>query len=416
MIEYPKILEKIFEKLKSFDIKPIIVGGYIRDKLLNLDSKDIDIELYNLDSLDLLGDILSEFGKLNSVGKSFGVCKLKFEDLDLDFSLPRVDNKIESGHRGFRVTTFKNLDFKTAASRRDFTLNAMGYDVISQTLLDPYNGLDDLRAKVLRAVSIEKFDEDPLRVLRAIQFSSRFDFRLDDTLFNKCKVMISENQLSELASERIYEELKKMFLGSKTPSKGFLLLKNLGGFSFFKEFESLSNKSFSNTLETLDFLQSLTIKDEKKRLVLSLALLCREFSSQEIDSFLDRLTDESALHKDVKTLLNLFNDFDIERCNNYRLYSLAQKFELKSFFVFLEAAFLGNRSADIKKCKESAKDLGVYTKPMAAFVQGRDLISMGMRPSKEFSPLLSKIYEAQKKELFFTKEEAIIWTKKNLLS
>ncbi len=416
MIDYPNILENIFEKLNKFNIEPIIVGGYIRDKLLNLDSKDIDIELYNLDSLDLLDNILCEFGTLSSVGKSFGVCKLKYRDLDLDFSLPRIDNKIESGHRGFSVNTFKNMDFKTAASRRDFTINSIGYDVNSKTLLDPHNGLYDLKEKILRAVDIGKFDEDPLRVLRAVQFSSRFNFKLEEALFKKCKNMINENQLAQLAPQRIYDELKKMLLKSKKPSKGFLLLKELGGFSFFKELESFDEKSFIYTLQTLDYFKLLNVEHEKKSLVLMFSLLCRELESQKIDSFLKRFTDESAIYKDIKSLLRIFNDFEIEKINRYKLYSLAEEIELASFFIFLEAVFIGSKNEIIEKYRKEAKLLGIYTRAMPPLVQGRDLISMGKEPSKEFSKLLSQIYEAQKKELFNTKEEAIIWAKKNLLS
>ena len=212
MFDYPNKLNIIFNKLYLFGIKPIIVGGYLRDKILDLDSKDIDIELYGLDSLDILETILQEFGEVHTVGKSFGVCKLDFDDLEIDFSLPRSDSKISKGHKGFSVITDKSLDFKSAASRRDFTINAMGYDVKEKKLLDPYGGQKDLHNKILRAVDIDKFAEDPLRILRGIQFSSRFNFVLDELLLRLFHKLINKNILEELPRERIYEELKKMFL------------------------------------------------------------------------------------------------------------------------------------------------------------------------------------------------------------
>jgi len=92
MIDYPNKLNIIFDKLLNNSIKPIIIGGYIRDSLLKKESKDIDIELYGINSFSKLEDILKEFGDVNSVGKSFGVCKLKVDDLDLDFSFPRIDS------------------------------------------------------------------------------------------------------------------------------------------------------------------------------------------------------------------------------------------------------------------------------------------------------------------------------------
>ncbi|MDQ1337773.1 MAG: hypothetical protein QG617_740, partial [Campylobacterota bacterium] len=170
MIDYPDKLNIIFEKLKSHRIRPVIVGGFIRDSLFKIESKDIDIELYGALTFKKLQKILQEFGTVNIVGKSFGVCKLKFEDYDLDFSFPRRDSKIRSGHRGFDVTIDSTLDFKTAASRRDFTINAIGYDVVEKKVLDPYNGINDLKEKILRAVDEKSFAEDPLRVLRAAQF------------------------------------------------------------------------------------------------------------------------------------------------------------------------------------------------------------------------------------------------------
>ncbi len=99
IINYPSKLNIIFDKLKNYGIKPVIVGGFVRDSLLKIESKDIDIEVYKVSSFAQLEDILKEFGNVNVVGKSFGVCKLKFEDYDLDFSFPRIDNKVKSGHR-----------------------------------------------------------------------------------------------------------------------------------------------------------------------------------------------------------------------------------------------------------------------------------------------------------------------------
>ncbi|MCD6173918.1 MAG: CCA tRNA nucleotidyltransferase, partial [Sulfurimonas sp.] len=216
--EYPNYLQIIFDKLNENKIKPIIVGGYIRDYLLNISSKDIDIELYGINSFEQLEKILEEFGEVNSVGKSFGVCKLSLKNQEIDFSLPRIDNKISSGHRGFDIIINQNLDFKTASSRRDFTINAIGYDVISKKILDPFNGLSDLKNKTLKAVNIEKFIQDPLRVFRAVGFYSRFKLNIDKKLFKICKKMCDDNVLDELPQERIFNEIKKIILKSPKPS------------------------------------------------------------------------------------------------------------------------------------------------------------------------------------------------------
>ncbi|MEJ2415138.1 MAG: nucleotidyltransferase [Sulfurimonas sp.] len=216
--QYPKILEKIFENLNKLDIKPVIIGGYVRDFLLGIKSKDIDIELYNVENIDILENLLQKFGSVNEVGKSFNVIKLCIDDLDLDFSLPRIDSKIAKGHRGFKTTVNSHLDFKTATSRRDFTINAIGYDVVEQKLLDPFGGIEDLKNKELKAVDIEKFGEDPLRVFRAIQFASRFDLEIDKDLLILCEKIVKNNQISYLSKERIYIGFSKSLNSSLTKS------------------------------------------------------------------------------------------------------------------------------------------------------------------------------------------------------
>jgi len=109
MILYPKELDKIFNVLMKNDICPIIVGGYIRDFLLKKSSKDIDVELYGINSYTKLEKLLEAFGSVNSVGKSFGVCKLQLQNIEIDFSFPRIDSKISSGHTGFDITLDERL-------------------------------------------------------------------------------------------------------------------------------------------------------------------------------------------------------------------------------------------------------------------------------------------------------------------
>nr|MDA3908167.1 CCA tRNA nucleotidyltransferase [Sulfurimonas sp.] len=110
MIEYPNFLNKIFDKLEKNGARTIIIGGFIRDYLLKSESDDIDIEVYNISSFEKLENILKEFGTVNRVGKSFGVCKVNIENFVLDFTLPRIDSKIASGHSGFDIKIEKNLD------------------------------------------------------------------------------------------------------------------------------------------------------------------------------------------------------------------------------------------------------------------------------------------------------------------
>ncbi|QSZ40570.1 CCA tRNA nucleotidyltransferase [Sulfurimonas aquatica] len=414
MIDYPNNLEKIFDKLKKFSIKPIIIGGYVRDKILNIDSKDIDIELYGVKNFENLENILQEFGRVNSVGKSFGVCKLTLKDLDIDFSLPRSESKISSGHKGFNVLVENHLDFKTATSRRDFTINAIGYDVQERKILDPFNGREDLKLKILKAVDIIKFADDPLRVLRAIQFSSRFNLKIDDMLLMKCRAMINESLLDELPKERVFDEIKKLFFKSTKPSKGFLLLKEMGGFSYFREFALLSQDEFLSTLNSIDHLKRFTINNNKTNITLMLSVLCYYFNERDSKIFLSRLTNEVKLFESVFPLLKHKNISLDEQKTDYDIYLLATKVDIELFLIFQQAIELSKNRKKSKEIYEKASKLGVLNKEAEPLLKGRDLLELGLKPSIKFSQILALAYDAQIKGKFIIYKEAKAWLKKEL--
>lgn len=411
MIKYPQSIDTIFNKFYSLNIKPVIVGGYIRDTLLNIPSNDIDIELYGVSSLDAVENILKEFGNVNNVGKSFGVCKLLYHNLDLDFSLPRKDNKIAAGHHGFEITTDSNLDFKTAASRRDFTINAIGYDVKMKKVLDPYHGKDDLDKKILRAVDNQKFKEDPLRILRAVVFASRFGMTLDRSLELTCKEMIEDKLLGELPKERIFEEIKKLLLKSSKPSSGFNLLKNLGAFSFFQEFNTLDQKDYNEVLNSLDTLKKFNITNDKEFIILALAVLTSKFSTALTQVFLERLTNEKKLIEKVFSLHQI--NFNLEHFNQYDIYTLARKIDIEFYSHYLHVTC--NKKDKIEYLLKKAKELGILHHPATPLIQGKDLIELGLKPSKEFSKILEDAYQAQIKNIFKDKPGALNWLKNNLL-
>ena len=413
LFDYPKYLDKIFDKLNQNSIKSIIVGGYIRDKFLNLNSKDIDIELFGVSTYDELEKILQEFGEVNTVGKSFGVCKLSLKTLDLDFTLPRRDNKIAAGHCGFEIIIETTIDFKTASSRRDFTMNAIGYDLIEKKLLDPFNGQEDIKNKILRAVNIDTFSEDPLRVLRAVGFASRFNFRLDNSLFLLCKNMCEKNLLAELPKERIYTELEKILLKSNKPSSAFLLLKELNALVYFSPLNTLDNNDFSNVLDALDRMAKLKTKNKKTDIQLMLSVLCYTFTKKDRHIFISTLTKNKKTFQKIDTLLdNLFlptyTDSDILR--------LATKVNIKHFLLFSQAIHKEIGEDVFIKLKQRAIDLKVFNQKPKAHLQGRDILDLGLEPSEEFSILLNRAYEAQINLEINSKNEALQWLKKEVKS
>jgi len=210
-IELPKEAIEIAKLISNAKGESILVGGTVRDYFLSKSiSKDVDIEVYHL-SPSKLENILSKFGKVSTVGKSFGVFKLSSAFGEYDFSLPRTENKIGKGHKGFQVIHDPNISFEKAASRRDFTLNAIGYNILTGAILDPFNGLQHLKEGLLHHIG-PSFSEDPLRVLRAMQFVGRFEFKIASQTIKLCKSL----DLSELPKERIFEEFKKLLLKSSS--------------------------------------------------------------------------------------------------------------------------------------------------------------------------------------------------------
>jgi len=406
--EYPNELEKIFEKLNSHNLKAIIVGGFVRDFFLSKSSKDIDIEIYGLSNIDELIKLLKEFGKVYEVGKSFGVCKLELKYLDLDFSMPRIDNKTSSGHRGFIVETKRELDFKTASSRRDFTINSIGYDTKIKIILDPYDGLKDLKNLSLKIVDKKSFIEDPLRVFRAMSMVARFELQVEAQTLELCHEMVKNKLLEELAKERIFEEFKKLFLKSQQISFGLEFLKNIGIESFFPEL-NFEKKIFEKTLCSMNAYQTNKTNDDKTNIKLLLVLLCYSFQTNEVDSFLVKLSNKKNFSREIKILIN---DAKLlkENQDTYTLKKCATSSKLSELCLLLDA-----QGVDTSKISKEAQELGILNTSIPMLITGKDLLKAKLLPSREFSKILLQTYEAQLNSKFTTKDEALIWIHKYIL-
>ena len=212
--DLPGRLLKIAGDIREAGGRAFLVGGWVRDALLGKSCRDYDVEVYDM-AQDALVPILSKYGRTNLVGKAFGVIHLAMKGLSLDFSFPRTESKVGYGHRGFVVHTDEKLSFKEAALRRDFTINAMGMELPELTLCDPYGGIDDLKTHTLRHVG-PAFAEDSLRILRGVQFASRFGCTLAPSTVELCRTL----SLDDLSIERLFEEFKKWLLKPGVPSLG----------------------------------------------------------------------------------------------------------------------------------------------------------------------------------------------------
>lgn len=234
----PPELDRIIRALRAAGYRALIAGGAVRDDLLGLAPKDFDIEVYGA-SLDVLAELLAQHGRIDLVGRSFGVVKLTAGDGRIyDFSLPRRDSKIGRLHRDFLASFDPDITPKEACSRRDFTINAMAFDPVSGELFDFFGGREDLRNRLLRATSAA-FREDPLRVLRGMQFVCRFDLTVDPATADECRAIWHE--YPTLAQERVAEEFMKWAAKSARPGRIAEYLSATGWMVHFPEIGAMFN-------------------------------------------------------------------------------------------------------------------------------------------------------------------------------
>ncbi|MGM0519439.1 MAG: CCA tRNA nucleotidyltransferase [Campylobacterota bacterium] len=441
-IKTPKILQKIVQSLQENGIKPILVGGCIRDSLLNIPCKDYDVELFGIDSLDEVEPILKSFGSVKQVGKSFGVLTMKIDSYDFDFALARLEKKVGVGHRGFEVINDKNLDFEEASKRRDFTINSIGYDIFEKKLIDPNGGKKDLELKVLRHIEDKTFIEDPLRVYRAIQFCARYNLKLHSKTFELCKTIVEKNQLKELPKERVFEELKKLFLKSQKPSIGLELLKELGVLKDFPQLEALvgciqdkryhpEGDVWTHTLMSVDelarILKEQKIDDEYRKLYLFYAILCHDLGKpfctqitkenrvtshkhevlgvEPTISFLALLTNEKRFIELITPLVKThLAPFQLYLANSSlkAVKRLSLKVNIEDLCLVCLADCLGRDIKDKQKCQKAiswllskAKELNIQNQALKPIVLGRDLLNLGLKPSKQFKEILNFAMDLQ---------------------
>jgi tRNA nucleotidyltransferase (CCA-adding enzyme) len=231
-------------EIKDFGGKIYAIGGAVRDEFLGKKSKDLDVLISGIDLINL-EKILKKYGKVDLVGKSFGIIKFKpfGEEEDIDIAIPRVDKRVGLGHKGFEVFADPFIPIEKEMSRRDFTINAIAKD-IDGNVIDPFNGLEDLKNKTIRAVSEDSFSDDELRMLRAVQFASRFGFKIAP----ETEKMIKDNaaDIKEISKERILIEFDKIVKKGK-PEVGIKILdetglfKNIFGFEFKGDYSDFKN-------------------------------------------------------------------------------------------------------------------------------------------------------------------------------
>lgn len=416
--DIPKRLIQIAEGIRDVGGKCYLVGGFVRDAMLERSSRDFDVEVYDIDQETLLG-VLKKFGRPNLVGKAFGVVHLVTHGLELDFSFPRTESKIGEGHRGFLVETHLHLTFKEAARRRDFTVNAMGLSLPDLELSDPYNGKGDLEKKILRHVS-SAFAEDSLRILRGVQFASRFALSLAPETAELCRSL----SLADLSSERIFEEFKKWLLKPGKPSLGLQAFLEMDLGRFFPEIRPL-NGAFENLGSLLDNISNElpNVPDLTSQEVLAFsALLSGAENVQEVNAFLSRITNEihllkriPLLYQFVPSLLDHANaqSFDAEFL---RRASVEQNGLFLAYLYLKSTPLLASdmRSLLAEKFKTAAENLGVFLNPPEPLLKGADLLQMGLKPGKRVGEILKEEFELQLQGKIDSREAALEFGKASI--
>jgi tRNA nucleotidyltransferase (CCA-adding enzyme) len=282
------IITKAVSNIKQHGGSAYIVGGAVRDFFMNLPVKDIDIEVHGI-TLDALSDILKRYGNVNYIGKSFGV--LKLEHSMIDWSLPRRD----SAGRKPEVMIDVAMKIEEALRRRDLTMNAIALDLNDEKIIDPFGGLQDIRDCILRVPDKVLFSQDPLRFFRVMQFIGRFNMYPDDELTDICKTM----DIASVSCERVEMEFEKLLLRSKTPSRGFRWLADLGRLhEILPELASLQSVDqdqewhpegdvFEHTMQSLDAAVDEECFGEREKIILLYAALCHDLGKVSTTKYID---------------------------------------------------------------------------------------------------------------------------------
>ncbi len=416
-----EMAERIALAVKERGGRAYYVGGYVRDRLLQIENKDIDIEVHGVAPRELM-EILDRLGERLSMGESFGIFGLK--GYTVDIAMPRKEKQIGKGHRDFETFVDAFIGTEKAAMRRDFTVNAMMMDVLTGEIVDHFGGQIDLKEKLLRHVSAETFAEDALRVLRGAQFAARFSFRIADETVDICKGI----SLDALSKERVEAELKKALLKAKKPSVFFEELRRMGRLTeWFAELEALigvpQNPTYhaegdvwTHTMMVLDAAAQYRDQTANPFGFMMTALthdfgkaICTETVDGKIRSyehetkglpliknFLRRITSENKLIEYVLNLAEYHMKPNTLAAQGSSVKSTNKMFDAvvsPRDLVLIATADHHGRIMTVAGADHEPflwKRLAIYEEMMAKpYVMGRDLIAAGLKPNEKFSEILA---------------------------
>lgn len=441
-------IQPLLAAIEAASGRPHLVGGAVRDLLRGEPVKDVDIEVYGL-PIEPLVELLQRFGRVDAVGRSFGILKLRLHGGEqLDVSLPRRESKIGAGHRGFLAEPDPGMTPREAAARRDFTWNALALTPEGE-LLDFFGGVEDLEAGVIRHTS-PAFAEDPLRVLRAMQFAGRFGMRLAPETAELCRALLPEAR--SLALERVWAEWQKWATKSARPSAGLQVLVASDWVGLYPALEALigcpqdatwhpEGDAWTHTLHVCDAAAQIASRaglNDEQRLVLLLAALCHDLGKPAntliapngrirspghahagvapAEAFLSQIGCPRHIAAQVTPLVAehmAHHGLEVSPRTVRRLALRLAPATLEQWARLVEADHSGRPplppSAPGMRVLALAEQVGAAQGRPAPIVQGRHLLEAGMPPGPELGAVLKRAYEAQIEGDFGTLEEALRW-------
>jgi tRNA nucleotidyltransferase (CCA-adding enzyme) len=427
----------IAEAIQRAGGRALIVGGWTRDRLLQRPSKDVDIEVFGIPQ-EQLPIVLQSVARLEPVGQAFPVYKVVAgDDFDIDVALPRRESKQGRGHKGFKVEGDPSMPLAEAARRRDFTINAIAWDPLTGEYEDPAGGRLDLERRLLRAVNLTTFADDSLRVLRALQFSARFEFTLDDETAALCRRI----PLDDLPAERIWGEIEKLLLHAHRPSIGLALGLDLGVIdALFPEVRALAGcpqepewhpegDVWTHTLMVVDQARAMNGDLDRPRLLtVMLGALTHDLgkppTTQVIDGRIRSLDHEQAGVAPATRLLDRLNVHSIDgfpvreqvlglvahhlkpgmffkagNVSDGAFRRLSAKVDMELLARLARADCLGRTGAfDCSAMDwfiERARALGVQERPPEPLLLGRHVLALGVTPGPRVGEILAAVYERQ---------------------
>ena len=463
----PPVLQAVCAELNQAGYRPVVVGGAVRDALLGLAATDFDVEVYGV-SYDKLAEFLSLRGRVDLVGRSFGVVKFTASQSGtFDFSIPRRDSKVGSHHRDFLAVFDPRITPKEAASRRDFTINSMGFDAITGELLDFFGGADDLHNRVLRATSAA-FSEDPLRVLRGLQFACRFSLSVDPKTAEMSRSIVHE--YSTLARERVAGEFLKWATKSADPGRIADYLRETGWLVHYPEIDKLFGVPQDpqwhpegdvgvHTMYVLNEASRIAERDQlddHDRAILLFSALAHDFAKPATTelrdrdgqlrwtswghepaggpmarAFLERIGIQASIVDPVVKLVESHlahhaiagADGAITKRAVRRLALRISPANIQQLARLIEADASGRPPLEkglpptAQKMLDAARDEAVHTGPQAPLLLGRHVLPyFDNRSGKHIGDVARIAYAAQADGAFSTEEEALRWLKQFMAS